>query len=589
MTNSNKQLLKYSTADLTRDLLPYLKPYSGKITIATILRIIGDVLRLYPAYALAETVTFLTNHSAGQSLEPLTEIFIYFCVALIAQHVIHYVAKMVMFAVSEQIAIDTQLTCIAHMCALDIGWHEHENTGNKLKKVTRGARSCDRVLRTWISSMLPIAVELIGAIIIIAQFDRTIALVTLGFMATYYVLARMFRVRAAQATVRANIQEERVEGLLFESLNNIRTIKVLGMAKVLLERLTEASKDLYTKIRKRIFWFQTGGYSRGLYAQLFELIILAVITYGVVQGHYEVGFLVLFNLYFSKVLSAVSALAEVAQDYEVAKLSVGRMFEIIHEPILIDSDIDKVGFPKKWQSINFRNVSFSYGDNVVLDDVSFEIKRGEKVGIIGLSGAGKSTLFKLLLKEYESYTGDILVDNVPLRNIKRSDYFEHTAVVLQDTEVFNFSLKENITLANSNRSVRSELFKRAVQVSYVQEFAARLPQGIDTLIGEKGIRLSGGERQRLGIARAVFKDPQLLLLDEATSHLDIESEEKIQVSLHEFFDTVTAVVVAHRLTTIKEMDTILVLEDGKILEKGNFQELYSKKGRFYELWEKQSL
>ena len=589
MSLFKEKLIRYSTYDLARDLRPYLRPYTGRIIFSTVLRVIGDVLLLYPAYALAETVNFLTDYIDGQSLEPLVQIFVLFCTAIVVQHVLHYWAKIMLFAVSEQIAIDSQLGCIKHVCALDIGWHEHENTGSKLKKITRGARSTDRVLRIWISSMLPIAVELIGALIIIAKFDFTIALVTFIFMLSYYFLARVFRKRAAQATLRANMQEEQVEGLLFESLNNIRTIKVLGMANVLLSRLSVASKDLYIKIRRRIFWFQTGGYTRGAYAQLFQVVMLTVITYGVIQGHYEVGFLVLFNLYFSKVLSAVGNMAEVAQDYEVAKLSIGRMFEILNEPIRIDAEEGKVSFPTKWETISFKNVSFAYNDNVVLDNISFDIRRGEKVGIVGLSGAGKTTIFKLLLKEYESYTGDIFVDGVPLRDISRSDYFAYTAVVLQDTEVFNFSLKENITLANTRKTYRSELFRKALRVSYVNDFMRRLPEGMNTLIGEKGVRLSGGERQRLGIARAVFKDPQLLLLDEATSHLDIESEEKIRISLHEFFDTVTAVVIAHRLTTIKEMDTILVLEHGKILEKGNFEKLYGEKGRFYELWEKQSL
>lgn len=586
---SQEKLLRYSTYELAADLRPYLRPYTARIIFSTVLRIIGDVLRLYPAFALAETVNFLSSYTSGQPLDKLQQIFILFCAAIVVQHVLHYWAKMVLFAVSEQVAINAQLAAIAHMCALDIGWHEHENTGNKLKKITRGSRSFDRVLRIWISSMLPIAVELIGALVIIAKFDQSIAAVTFAFMLTYYVIARTFRKKAAQATVRANMQEEQVEGLLFESLNNIRTIKVLGMAHVLLDRLNDASKDLYTKVRKRIFWFQTGGYSRGAYAQLFQVVMLAVITLGVIEGHYEVGFLVLFNLYFSKVLSAIGDFAEVAQDYEVAKLSIGRMFEILNEPVRIDAEAGKVNFPPKWQTIAFNKVSFSYGDNVVLDNVTFEIKRGDKLGIVGLSGAGKTTIFKLLLKEYETYSGDILVDGVPLRNIRRSDYFRHTAVVLQDTEVFNFSLRENITLANQSKSARSELFKKALRVSHVDEFMERLPEGMNTLIGEKGIRLSGGERQRLGIARAVFKDPELLLLDEATSHLDIESEEKIKLALHEFFDTVTAVVIAHRLTTIKEMDKILVLENGKILEKGNFKELFEQKGRFYELWEKQSL
>lgn len=420
-----EKLLRYSTYNLVRDLRPYFSPHTGRIVFSTVLRIIGDVLRLYPAFALAETVNFLTNYTIGQSLDSLWQIFFLFCAAIVLQHILHFWAKMVLFAVSEQVAIATQLACIKHVCALDISWHENENTGSKLKKITRGSRSTDRVLRIWISSMLPITVELVGALIVIAHFDQSIALVTFVFMVSYYLFSRAFRKRAAQATLQANMQEEQVEGLLFESLSNIRTVKVLGMAKVLLERLADASEDLYAKIRKRIFWFQTGGYSRGVYAQLFQVVMLAVITYGVTQGRYEVGFLVLFNLYFSKVLSAVVDMAEVAQDYEVAKLSIGRMFEVLNEPVRIDTEAGKVRFPTRWQTISFKNVSFGYGDNIVLDNISFEFKRGERVGIVGLSGAGKSTIFKLLLKEYESYTGDIFVDDVPLRNIRRSDYFAH--------------------------------------------------------------------------------------------------------------------------------------------------------------------
>jgi ATP-binding cassette subfamily B protein len=161
--------------------------------------------------------------------------------------------------------------------------------------------------------------------------------------------------------------------------------------------------------------------------------------------------------------------------------------------------------------------------------------------------------------------------------------------VLQETEVFNFTLRQNIVLANSEESANNELFEKSLHIAHVTDFLSKLPEGADTLIGEKGVKLSGGEKQRLGIARAVFKQPQILLLDEATSHLDVESEEKIRTSLHEFFQSVTAVVIAHRLTTLREMDRIIVIEDGKIMEEGSFDELYQKQGRFYELWEKQKL
>lgn len=262
------------------------------------------------------------------------------------------------------------------------------------------------------------------------------------------------------------------------------------------------------------------------------------------------------------------------------------MVEVLREPIGIDASGTQ-SFPKHWKEITLKNVSFGYGDAAVLKKISFTIKRGERIGIVGLSGAGKSTLYKLLLKEYEDYTGEILVDNISLKDIRKASYIEHTAVVLQDTEVFNFSLKENITIANGKKARDTKLLNSSLEVAHVTDFVKRLPEGVGTMIGEKGVKLSGGERQRVGIARAVFKQPELLLLDEATSHLDSESEQKIQDSLHHVFKSVTAVAIAHRLSTIREMDRILVLEAGKLIEEGTFEALLKQKGRFAELWQKQ--
>src|SRR6185436_13102536 len=155
--------------------------------------------------------------------------------------------------------------------------------------------------------------------------------------------------------------------------------------------------------------------------------------------------------------------------------------------------------------------------------------------------------------------------------------------------VFNFSLKDNIIITNNEQKKNSKLLKQAITTAHISHLVEKLPQGLETIVGEKGVKLSGGERQRLGIARAIFKEPEILLLDEATSHLDLESEEKIKDSLHKFFENVTAIVIAHRLTTIREMDKILVIENGTLIESGNFEELHAKKGRFHELWEKQKL
>jgi ABC-type bacteriocin/lantibiotic exporter with double-glycine peptidase domain len=188
----------------------------------------------------------------------------------------------------------------------------------------------------------------------------------------------------------------------------------------------------------------------------------------------------------------VAELSDVTQDFIIAKFSIKRMTDVLREPVRIDAQSGKQSFPQNWQTISLQNVSFSYEHNTVLQDISFTIKRGEKVGIVGLSGAGKSTLFKLLLKEHESYTGSILVDTVPLTDISKEDYFKYSAVVLQDTEVFSFTLRENITLANNEQAKNEVLLEKALSVSHVQDFLPKLPLGIDTPIGEKGIKLSGG-------------------------------------------------------------------------------------------------
>ncbi len=586
-TESQKEI--YSNWSLVKDLWPFLKPYRARLFFSTVSRIIGDMAWLYLAYGLALLVNFLTIYQPGDSLQKVWVIFGLSITAILFRYSGHYVAKMLMFRTGERVALNVQMASIAHLFDLDIAWHEHENTGNKLKKIVRGSDSVDRILRIWIINILQIAINFIGITFIIARFDRTVAWLTLAFLVTYYTLAYFFRKKASRAASIVNVQDENLQGILFEALNNVRSVKVLGMASALKKIIRRESDELFKKILARIFWFTTSGAARSVYAQLFQIGVIVFIVYGVIQGQYQVGFLVLFFGYFNSLQHSVNDLAEVTQDYIIAKLSIGRMFELLKEPVRIDCIDGKVKFPRKWKKISFRDVSFSYGNNPVLHNISFAINRGEKVGIVGLSGAGKSTIFKLLLKEHESYSGEILIDTVPLTSISKQDYFKHSAVVLQDTEVFNFSLRDNVALANMKEEKNKGLFAKAIQVSHVHDFLARLPHGVETLIGEKGVRLSGGERQRVGIARAVFKNPELLLLDEATSHLDIESEEKIRLSLHEFFHNVTAIVIAHRLTTIREMDRIIVVEEGKIIEEGSFEELHVQRGRFFELWEKQRL
>ncbi|MFA5076431.1 MAG: ABC transporter ATP-binding protein [Patescibacteria group bacterium] len=586
--NFEKQVIQYSSWQLIKDILQLLRPYRGRFVVASLIRLAGDLAWLYPAFALAAIVTILTKYQPGESLNGLWIVLLLWSAAVVIRSLSQFFSKYLGYQISEKIAIDSSLRAIRHMFLLDMAWHEEENSGNKIKKIQNAADGFSKILRIWFNNIIEIAVNLVAINIIIARFDHTVLLVLSVFLLTYFFISSTIKRRAGEASYLVNIQEEQVNGLLFEAISNIRTVKVMSMAKTLYTVLAKKMGELFRRLKVRIFWYQSRNAFLSFWANIFKIGIFIIIIRGIFGGHYEIGFLILFNSYFSKLRESIDELSSVSVDFVTSKFSVARMKEILNEPIIIDNESGKVPLSSAWQKIIFRGVSFSYESNKVLNNITFEVRRGEKVGIVGLSGAGKSTLFKLLLKEREEFKGDILFDDVSIKKIGRSGYFDLVSVVLQDTEVFNFSLRDNIVITNTKKKANQKLLKQALEVAHISDFLNRLPQGLETIIGEKGIRLSGGERQRLGIARAIFKEPQILLLDEATSHLDLESEEKIRDSLHKFFKNVTAIVIAHRLTTIREMDKILVIEDGKLIESGNFDQLCASRGRFYELWDKQN-
>lgn len=577
----------YSSFAFLKDIAHFVRPYRWRFLFASLMRLSGDLVYLYAAYALAHLITALGEYAFGRSSDPIWFFLVSWALVQAYAYTARQIAKYFCYQVAERVQLDSQLQALTHLSLLDIAWHEKENTGNKMKRVQNGGEGFNRLLRIWVDNLIEITVNCIGMIAVLACIDVSVASIMALFVFTYLLVSAPLSRRSGAAARKVNQHEEDFSGLAFEVVNNIRTVKVMGMFGPLFVRLDAMRKGLYAAIIDRIYRFRMQSWVQSLWAHGFRIAIMLVIIDGILHGYYAVSFFILFNFYFTNVRTSVEELSNAAQDITVARYHVYRLKAILDENVRIDDDTNKVAFSSDWKTISLQNVSFSYGNAPVLRNISFDIRRGEKIGIVGLSGVGKSTLFKLLFKEYENFTGDILFDDVSIRNIKKSSYFTRVAVVLQDTEVFNFSLRDNITIASRKQS--EERFAQALEVAHVTDFMHKLPQGVDTLIGEKGVKLSGGEKQRLGIARAIFKQPDILFLDEATSHLDVESEEKIQDSLHKFFQDVTAVVIAHRLTTIQEMDRILLIEDGELRESGSFKALHRKRGRFFELWEKQKL
>lgn len=578
--------MDYTNFALIKDLFQFIKPHKKKFFIGTFLRLTGDLVWLFPIWAFSEIINFATGYQPGDSLR-----FFWILMGLILLAGFYHFpamdgAKYHLYQVAEKVGIEARLQTMSHLFKLDAVWHEKENSGNKIRRMHHGGDGLMQIIRLYVDLFIESTVNLIAISVIFFQLKWQLAGVLLFFFLTYFLLSLYLTKKAKNQAYLANIEWEKVEGVTFEGVNNISTIKALGLSDSIVKNIEKSTRFLMEEIRKRIFRYRTRGAALNIYQEIFRQLIILYTVWSVFQGELEVGSIALVLLYFNKIRESAGEFAEISNEWALAKVAVIRMKDILNEPPTIELSGNKA-FPKNWKKIIINDLKFAYKGNQVLKGINLTINRGEKIGIVGLSGAGKSTLFKLLLKLYSGYEGEIRFDKISLKNIKRPGYIRKIAVVPQDTELFNFSLKENITFKDKLSKKEQRQFEQALKIAHVKDFMHKLPLGFDTKIGEKGIKLSGGEKQRVGIARAVYREPDILFMDEATSHLDVESEQKIQDTLHQFFRKTTAIVIAHRLSTIKEMDRIVIIKKGKVTEKGSFDELMKLKGEFYRLWKKQ--
>ncbi len=317
--------------------------------------------------------------------------------------------------------------------------------------------------------------------------------------------------------------------------------------------------------------------------------VLLLGSYWVLQdsGRLSIGELVLFSMMVQRLLWPLTRMGVTLDEFERASASARRTFGLLDSAIKIKDPLMPVDFPKIMGRIRFEQVHFSYRHGPgVLKGLEFEIAPGETVGIAGATGAGKSTLIKLLLRFYDPTSGQVLLDDIDLRALKLNELRRMIALVSQDVYLFHGSIADN--LAYGSEGIIRERVEEAAASAQLHEFVAGLPQGYDTIVGERGIRLSGGQRQRLSIARALLKDAPVMVFDEATSSVDTETERTIQTNLMRITEGKTALIIAHRLSTIRHADRILVLRDGQVAEEGHHDELVAREGTYADLWHIQS-
>ena len=380
-----------------------------------------------------------------------------------------------------------------------------------------------------------------------------------------------------------------INGAIADTISNNLTVKTFAQETFELQQITRLT-DIYQRLFQRDFrWTSSEASLRLLVMSSVQIIAIAIIATMLTQGQIELGIAIFIIAYLQRIAAQLFTLGELVNGYDKLFLQAAPMTEILlTKPTIIDApDASTLRVTKG--DIELRRVSYAYSDapeTDVITDLSLHIPAGQRVGVVGTSGAGKTTLTKLLLRFDDIRKGELLIDEQDIQHVTQASLRQALAYVPQEPLLFHRTLRENI--AYSKPEATDAEVRQAAKAANALEFIERLPHGLDTVVGERGIKLSGGQRQRVAIARAILKNAPILILDEATSALDSESEKLIQASLEGLMKNRTSIVIAHRLSTIAKLDRIIVLEDGHIVEDGTHDALLQQHGIYAKLWNHQS-
>tara|TARA_Y100000310_G_scaffold343359_1_gene450596 strand:- start:3967 stop:5718 length:1752 start_codon:yes stop_codon:yes gene_type:complete len=574
-----KKLIQYSWKQYFTDYWFLLKGDRLKFIFYAILRSTSQFIYFIIAYLFGKIIDFLATYSAET---PLNDFYLY--VGLIAFFGsftvwLRMFSKKGLKVIGAGLRKKTRLLALNKLVLADMSWHEKEDTGSKIQKINTGSGAVFESIQLFSNAGISILINFIGSIAIFFFIDWRYLLFSLIFLALAFIGEYYFNRKLDYLTNELNKVKEKLSGKIHESASNILSVKALGLGSSI-HKKTELAEDEFMGIwRKRLDLHNLHFKTIKIFSAIMVALFILLLGFDVIRGLITIGSVYVFYNYFEKLRGAMDNLTNNSPKFISVKSGLGRLMIILGLNTRNESKLED--FPKNWKEIEFRNVSFRYKNKEVLKKFNLKIDRKTRIGLVGRSGSGKSTIIKLLIGLYKPSKGKILVDGKDLQKFNSNSIREEISVVLQDSEVFNMSLYDNLALTQITKD--DKLINKAIRISELIPIIKKLPKGVDTPIGEKGYQMSGGERQRLGIARALSKGSSMIIFDESTSALDSKTEEKIQDSLDTKLKDKTTIAIAHRLSTLKNSDLILVLRNGKIIESGTFKKLISEKGYFYKM------
>ena len=496
-------------------------------------------------------------------------------------------AKEFVFArVAQRAVRGAALKAFKHMHSLSLTFHLNRQTGGLTRAIDRGAKGIEFLLRFTAFEIVPVIVELFTVgIVLWVTFGFVYAAVTVSTVLVYIVYT--IKVTEWRIAIRRkmNIADENASTKAIDSLLNYETVKYFNAEIVEAERFDAAMKlyeDSAVKARASLSIVNIG---QGGIIALGLFIIMGMAGEDIASEKMSIGDFVVVNTFLLQLYLPLNFLGFVYREIRQSLLDMGRMFALVDEkPDIIDKQ-KAYNLNVHSGKIEFKNISFSYGNRKILKDLSFVVNPGHKVAIVGPTGAGKSTISKLIFRFYDPSSGNIFIDDQCLRDVTQSSLRSNIGVVPQDTVMFNDTIKYNISYSKPGSTMIE--IENVAKLSSIDKFIADLELGYETVVGERGLKLSGGEKQRVAIARALLKNPKIFIFDEATSALDTKTEKLIEKSLKKLSNKNTTLVIAHRLSTVIDANKIIVLEKGKIAEQGTHKELLQKNGLYAEMWMRQ--